>query len=120
MTLNTTLVSVPVINQAILDTNIVHSTPFLMDYLDESVIIAVNTMDQSVTLSTDYSTDGGVTWVSIGTSFVLTSGASLVTNQYANDLTGIRIFSGLIRVNAVAGTAPTTGNLTVVMQGMND
>ena len=120
MGLNTTLVNVAVINQAILDTNIVHGTPFLMDYLDESAVIAMNTLDQSVTLSTEYSSDGGATWASIGSTFVLAAGTSLVTNQYASDLTGIRIFSGQIRVNAVAGTAPTTGNLTVVMQGMND
>lgn len=109
-----------VINQGILDTNVVTSSVVNMDYLEESVIMAINTLDQAVTLSTQYSDDGGNTWTNIGTTYNLAAGSSVVANQYDQALTGIKLLAGLLRIVAQAGTAPTTGNLKVTFQGMSD
>jgi hypothetical protein len=120
MALNTMFCTTVVFNSGITDTVAHYSTPILMDYLDDSVVIAVSTLDQAVTLGTQYSDDGGTTWVNIGTTYSLPAGGSLVTNEYDQQLTGIKVFSGMIRFVATAATAPTTGNLKLTFQGMGD
>lgn len=120
MALSGIMFSSPVWNAGITDTAAHQSTPVNMDYLSSSVVLAISTLDQAVTLSTQYSDDGGTTWTNIGTTYSLGAGSSVVANQYDQTLTGVKLTSGLLRFVATAGTAPTTGNLKIVFQGMNE
>lgn len=116
MGFNTTLTSSKSV-LTIRDTNPTSTSAFLCDQLNQKSIIVMNGLNQSVTLKVQYSEDGS-TWYDIGTTTTVNAGASLVTNDYDNVLTGIKVLGGYIRLVATAGTAPTSGSLTVYTQGI--
>lgn len=119
MAINTTLSTVVLFNAAIADTAAHNSIPAVLDYLNETAVMAVSTLNQSVTISTQYSDDGGTTWTTIGTTYSLAASGSVVANQYDQTLTGIKMFAGMLRFVATAATAPTSGNLKITFQGMS-
>lgn len=120
MSFNTTVVSVPVINQAIRDTVAFSGAAFLLDQLENTAIIAQNETDQAIVLSTQWSPDGIIAYSNIGNTVSIAAGGSVVANQFDSTLTGIKILSGYLKVVATAGVAPLSGNMTVWLQGMNN
>jgi hypothetical protein len=119
MSFNTILSNAQIFNNlAIRTTTPQTSVPVLMDQLEDTAIVLINTTDQAITISTQASFDGGVTWATIGNTVSVVAGGSVVANQFDSTLTGIKIFIGSMRFVATAAVAPTTGGLTGYLQGI--
>lgn len=108
-----------VLNATITDTTAHNGSAVLIDHLHKKAIVATNTLNQAVTLKTQISFDDGTTWADAGSSASVAAGASLVCDNIDTTLTGLKALKGQLRVVATAGTAPTSGTLTVHFQGVS-
>jgi hypothetical protein len=120
MSFNSTLASMQVMNQTIRDTNPFGGGVFLLDQLNQTVIMAQNTTDQTIVLSTQWSPDGVSAYITLGNTVSVAAGTTVVASQFDSTLTGLKILSGYLKVVATAGVAPTTGAMNVWLQGMSE
>lgn len=105
-------------NVAKRDTTTVTLGPVQVDGHRSKRVNIHSTLDQAFTLTTEYSRDGGTTWLAAGTAKTIAASSNF---QFANEddtsLTGLALLAGQVRFKMTPSVAPTTGNLSIWYQG---